>query len=189
MRTTLTILVLSLLSLALGAVRAAPAFGCSCIEMQVQDAIDATTPAAFVGIAVAVEDLGDGGRLPNGDWLAPMQWTFEVETVLAGDLPDVLVVGSGRDGGDCGYDFSAAGRIGVVANGQPGNLTTDICGGVWSADALLAAHGPGTSPFAASPPERSEPGDEGIPMWPIVFGGVALTIAASAVLWRRFDQI
>jgi len=165
---------------------AGPAFGCSCIEVRVEDAIRADSVAAFVGTAVSVVENADAGRLIGEAYVQPLTWTFEVETVLAGDVPALVEVGSGYGGGDCGYDFTNRGRVGVVAYGNGGQLTTDGCGGVWDADALLASHGPGIDPIAVTDVAAIEFVDTGPPawFWPGL-GAVGIVVIGFAVAGRR----
>ncbi|NNF70557.1 MAG: hypothetical protein HKN01_12365 [Acidimicrobiia bacterium] len=170
------LMTLALLGMALfgaQATTAAPAHACSCMIVPIEEAIRSDTPAAFVGVAVDVVDRGLGGGPGSG---LPRLWTFEVETVLAGELPGVVQVGSGFGDADCGYDFSNAGRIGIVAYDAGGELGTSICGGIWDADELIAAHGPGTEPLGASPPSVTEEGSgSGPPAW-IYYAGAALIL-------------
>jgi hypothetical protein len=182
------LLVFALVSATFGigvALPQAPAYGCSCAIVTVDEAIRPDTPAAFIGTAVAVADNPDAGFGGEG-YVPPRMWTFEVETVLAGELPEIIQVGSGSDGADCGYDFAAVGRVGVVTYGEPGSLTTGICGGVWGADELLAAYGPGTDPIpiAATPIVDSIGGGPPAWFWPVLAGG-ALALAGVGVASTR----
>lgn len=162
LRTILTAL-LVLMYGTIGVIAAAPAYGCSCIAISVEEAINEYTVAAFVGTPVSVEERPEGELI--GNVYAPLVWTFEVETVLYGELPEVVEVGSGLGGGDCGYDFSNTGRIGVVANGEVGALATGICGGVWDADALTGAFGPGSDPIPVVSEPANPVADSGPPVW------------------------
>ncbi len=177
-----TLLVLAAAFVAPAIANPAPAYGCSCVVMTVDEAIGPDTPAAFIGRPVSVADNPNGGLLGGDVWAEPRTWTFEVETVLVGDLPEVVEVGSGFGGGDCGYDFSDSGRVGVVAYGSPGNFSTGICGGVWDADALLAAYGPGFAPITVTAEPPPGPVDSGPPMWFwFVMGGVTVAAAGAAI--------
>ncbi len=100
-----------------------PARACSCIEFTIESAV-ADGVAAFVGVARA-----EHGESPRG-------WTFDVEAVVKGDLPDqVEVWQAGR--GECGPGFEIGSRVGVVVRREGDRYVTDICGGVWLADELL----------------------------------------------------
>lgn len=162
----------------------APAFACSCMPVTVEQAIFPDTAAAFVGVPVDVRENPDADR--PGLFGQPLVWTFEVETVLYGEVPALVEVGSGMGGGDCGYDFTDAGRIGIVAYGEPGQLATGICGGVWGADELVAAHGPGVPAIPVSEGPLSEPAAQGPPVW---FwwglGGVGAMTLGLVVIGRR----
>jgi hypothetical protein len=93
---------------------------------------------------------------------------------------------AGYGGGDCGYDFSNAGRVGVVASNNAGELSTGICGGVWDADALLAAYGPGSDPIPLMAGPVDGPVDTGPPLWFWwTFGAAALAAGALVAVGRR----
>lgn len=164
---------------------ASPAYGCSCAETSIESVVDPGTVAAFVGVPVAVMESTGPGRDPGDVYVAPLLWTFEVETVIVGDLAEMVEVGSGYGGGDCGVDFSHTGRVAVVAYGDPGNLTTGSCGGVWDADDFLAVHGPGVPPIPYVG-AASEPVDTGPPIW-VWWGaaGLVLATAAGVLISRR----
>ena len=182
-----TIALFGCLFTALGPITPPPAHACSCMQVLIEDAITDDTPAAFVGTAVAVEDRGRNAAGVG----VPLLWTFEVERVLAGELPSLIEVASGYGDADCGFDFSKVGRIGVVAYTSGAALATSICGGIWDADDLLAAHGPGVDPVDAEPvaappdPEQSTPR-----AWLWIAGGLAVIGLASTVLLgrRRRDE-
>ena len=167
-------------------ITAAPAYGCSCVEIQVHEAIDEHTAAAFIGTAVAVQERPDGGGVAGGGFVEPLVWTFEVETVLKGEVPGEVQVGSGLGDADCGYDFTNAGRVGVVAYGNGGGLSTGICGGVWDADTLLDAYGPGTAPTPLTVGPIDGPVETGPPQWFWwTLGSAALAAVGLLALGRR----
>jgi len=159
-------MILSLLAFgAVGVAGAPPAYGCSCAQVLVDEAINEYTVAAFVGTPVSVSENAESGRISEDVYVQPLAWTFEIETVLYGEVPEVVEVGSGHGGGDSGYDLSNAGRIGVVAYGEPGALPTGICGAVWDADALIGAYGPGTDPIPVVSVPANPMGGSGPPGW------------------------
>jgi hypothetical protein len=167
----------------LSGLQAAPAYGCSCVALNVEEAIGPDAVAAFIGRPVAVREIDPSAGV-DGDWVEPRRWTFEVEVVLAGELPALVEVGSGYGGGDCGYDFSESGRIGVVAYGRPGNLATGICGGVWNAELLLGAHGPGHAPIPVT--DTTPPRADGATLiWPWFAAGGSVVVAVAAMLVIR----
>ena len=116
---------------ALAAVTGPTAAACSCAEFTLDSAL-ADGDAAFVGSAV---DRNEGDA--TGFDMA-VRWSFEVSTVVKGELPATLEVWSGRDDGDCGVVFEFGEQVGVVLRRQGDRYTTNICGGVWLPDELLA---------------------------------------------------
>ena len=172
---------------------AVPAFACSCgTDVTVGDAVGPHTAVAFVGTAISVTEVGYPEELPieqqeqgiQGPEWAPLRWTFEVETVLVGDVPQTVDVGSGYGGGDCGVDFADVGRIGVVASNDDLGLATSICGGVWDADELIAAYGPGTDPGNVAVSTVGGSADSGALPWiwvglaaVVILAGLALTVS------------
>lgn len=150
---------------------APPAHGCSCIESRIVDAVTPETVAAFIGAPISSRDVG----YPEGQgWHEPVRWTFEVETVIAGDVPAAVEVGSGYGGGDCGVDFSSMDRVGIVAYDDDMGLATGICGGVWNADELLEAYGPGYAPLPV------EGQDNTSSLWALV---IAALVVGGSVLY------
>ena len=171
---------------------AVPAFACSCVPVTVGDAVRPHTAVAFVGTAISVTEVGYPEELPieqqeqgiQGPEWAPLRWTFEVETVLIGDAPERVMVGSGYGGGDCGVDFADLGRIGVVASNDDLGLATHSCGGVWDADELIAAYGPGTDPGNVAVSTEGGSADSGALPWiwaglasVVILAGLGLTIS------------
>lgn len=64
---------------------ATPAGACSCMEVTIEDAMRPEAVAAFVGTAVSVKDIGYTEGHDDEYW-GPLRWTFEVETVLLGEI-------------------------------------------------------------------------------------------------------
>ena len=169
------VVVIFLGAVLLGSVAVAPpASACSCVATDIDTVLD-NASAAFVGVAVDRTDAGQGIR-----------WGFEVETVLAGELSEFVVVSSGYGGGDCGHDFSQSGRVGVVAHSRDAGLATSICGGVWAAQELLEVHGPGYAPLSS---QRDEPTPaSGTPVWWWIAGGSALLVLATGLVVRSMRR-
>lgn len=155
------------------------AAACSCMPVEIEDAINEHTAAAFVGTAVASQDVGYPEEGHGNAWHEPVRWTFEVETMLHGDVPALVEVGSGYGGGDCGVDFSNRGRVGIVAYEDDLGWSTGTCGGVWNADALIAAHGPGQTPTPVD--GASLPGW----VWAVAAGAILLAGAVAAAMPKR----
>ena len=116
---------------AFAAVTGPTAAACSCAEYTLDSAL-AEGDAAFVGTAV---DRGEGDA--TGLDMA-VRWSFEVSSVVKGELPSTLDVWSGRDDGDCGVVFELGEPVGVVLRRRGDRYTTNICGGVWLPDELRA---------------------------------------------------
>lgn len=107
------------------------AVACSCAEFTVQSALG-EGDAAFVGAAVDREE-GDATGFDTA-----VRWTFEVSTVVKGELPAMLDVWSGQGDADCGAVFELGEPVGVVLRRQGDRYTTNTCGGVWLPDELRA---------------------------------------------------
>ena len=116
---------------ALAAVTGPTAAACSCAEFTLDSAL-AEGDAAFVGTAV---DRNEGDA--TGFDMA-VRWSFEVSSVVKGELPATLDVWSGQDDGDCGVVFEFEEPVGVVLRRNGDRYTTNICGGVWLPDELRA---------------------------------------------------
>ena len=130
------------------------------MEVTIEDAMRPEAVAAFVGTAVSMEDIGYTEGHDDEYW-GPLRWTFEVETVLLGEIHETVVVGSGCNSADCGIDFEHLGRVGIVAYEDGKGSSTGLCSGVWDADHLIAVHGPGSTPLPGAP----ETAAGGIPIW------------------------
>ena len=114
---------------ALAAVTGPTAAACSCAEFTLDSAL-AEGDAAFVGTAVDRNEGDDSG------FDMAVRWSFEVSSVVKGELPATLEVWSGRDDGDCGVVFEFGEPVGVVLRRNGDRYTTNICGGVWLPDEL-----------------------------------------------------
>jgi len=171
------------------------ASACSCAfpSKLIEDVIRPHIVAVFVGEAISVVDIGYPPETSDGEGevidYSPMRWTFQVETVLAGSLPEIVVVGSGRGEGDCGANFAELGRVGLVVRNDGAGLSTNTCGGVWDADELIREHGPGTDPIPLGMSATSGEQNESPPwVWVIAGGSVALAVGGLLVIVRRPSQ-
>jgi hypothetical protein len=102
---------------------------------------------AFVGALASVDrDLG-----PVYDSSTLVDFEFEVETALKGDIGQTIVVKSAVDGASCGFEMPLGARVGIlldrVGNQWEGNLCWTL-----DADALLAAAEGPPAPVSGSPP-------------------------------------
>ncbi len=163
---------------------AEPVSACSCMMTTVEESL-ARGVVAFVGEAVSVRDIGYPEPEDGDDWWGPQRWTFRVESVAKGSLNELVEVGTGYGDADCGADFSQHGRVGIIAHAGPKGFETNICGGIWEADVLLAA-----APDVSLPVPLPHPADSD-PLWWAwglgLAGSVGLFIVARGVSRRRDD--
>lgn len=138
------------LFLALGLVvqGALPAHGCSCM-MPDPFAGLAEADGAFVGTLVEV-DRGLGPITNSGELV---DFRFEVEASLKGDIGEAILVKSSSDGASCGIELPVGERAGFLLTRDPiaGEWEGNLC---WTMDAdllLSAAEGP-PEPVQGSPP-------------------------------------
>ncbi len=162
---------------------ATPASACSCASLGLDRILEGAA-AVFVGTPVGRYEIGHTQVDEDAPWQAPVRWQFEVDTVLVGDVAELVEVGTGYGEGDCGVDFSRTGRVGVVASRDALGFTTSSCSGVWAPDVLEAAAGPGSPP--APGPDRPAPAP-GVPAWflPSLVAIAALGLASAAGARRR----
>jgi hypothetical protein len=97
-------------------------------------------PIAFVGTMSGVVAGGSDHTL-----------TFDVDTVLAGEVPAQVEVVTANNSAACGIDANVGTRMAIFANDDQGFLTTSLCS-TTDADAAINALGPGTPPSAESSP-------------------------------------
>lgn len=141
-----------------------PAQACSCLAAPPEQMLK-FGPTAFVGTVTDVSAAA-GSKL----------MTFQVDTVLAGELPAVAEVWTASDGAACGIEAGVGARIATTE--EAGRLTSNLCSTA-DPDTAIQALGPGTAPL--------EPADLAAPFdWPAVWLGVgALTLIGGAWLAIR----
>ncbi|HWL48730.1 MAG TPA: hypothetical protein VNT92_02550 [Acidimicrobiia bacterium] len=125
---------------------ALPARGCSCMAPDPYAGL-VEADGAFVGALVSVDrDLG-----PVYDSSTLVDFQFEVEAALKGDIGETIVVKSAVEGASCGFEVPVGQRVGILLHRIGGEWQGTLCSTL-DADALLAAvEGPPT-PVAGSPP-------------------------------------
>jgi hypothetical protein len=101
---------------------------------------------AFVGTLVATdrdEPVTDTGTL--------IDYEFDVEAVLEGDIGETITVKSAADGAACGFEMPIGERVGVLLERSGGEWQGNLC---WTldADVLLEAAGGPPPPVVGSPP-------------------------------------
>ncbi len=91
--------------------------------------------AVFVGTVTSIKQRKtesvevERKRADTGEYLSPLIYTFVVHKSFSGVDGSEVEVGSGRGGGDCGYEFVQGAQYVVYAYGDPRNnlLSTSIC--------------------------------------------------------------
>ncbi|HJU51321.1 MAG TPA: hypothetical protein VJ815_03230 [Acidimicrobiia bacterium] len=145
---------------------ASPAHGCSCMVASPEQMLE-FGPIAFVGTMAGVAPGGNDHTL-----------TFEVDTVLAGDVPAQVEVVTANNSAACGIDANVGTRMAIFASDDQGFLTSNLCS-TTDADTAINALGPGTPPSA----ESSPPADFD---WQAVgLGAVALVVVGAVWLLGR----
>ena len=141
------VLVIALL-LGLGLVfqGALPARGCSCMAPDPYAGL-VEADGAFVGALVSVDrDLG-----PVYDSSTLVDYEFEVEAALKGDIGGTIVVRSAVEGASCGLETPVGARVGILLDRIDGEWQGTLCSTLDAAALLAAVKGPPT-PVAGSPP-------------------------------------
>ncbi len=110
-------------------VSAGPALACSCAGGRgLQNSVREDGVTAFVGVVRRVTQAVEGN-----------EYTFRVDSVLAGGLPRTVQAYSLSPSGDlCGVDLAVGDRVGFLLGRAEGRWVATTCGQV-EADALLAA--------------------------------------------------
>ena len=100
----------------------------------------------FVGALVNVDrNLG-----PVSDSSTLVDFEFEVEAALKGDIGETIVVKSAADGASCGFEMPVGARVGILLDRVGDQWEGNLC---WTLDAdtlLSAAKGP-PAPVSGSP--------------------------------------
>ena len=129
-------------------------------------------PTAFVGtVTEALPVGGVGDRIVH----------FEVETVLAGEVPTEVDVTTANNSAACGIEAAVGSRMAVFASDNGGILSASLCS-VADPEVAIAALGPGTAPSGTPAQVNAAPFD-----WQAVWlgaGAVAL-IGGAYLLTRR----
>jgi hypothetical protein len=120
----------------------------------------AEADGAFVGTLVEI----DKGLAPITDSGQLVDFHFEVEAALKGEIGDDIVVKSANSGASCGIEMPVGQRAGFVLTLENGEWQGNLCA-TFDADALLlAAEGP-PDPVEGSPPmimAITQMGDAGV---------------------------
>ena len=144
---------------------AGPANACSCALLEPNQMLE-FAPTAFVGtVTEAPAVLGRGG--------GSVFYTFEVETVLAGEVPSVVDVSTADNSAACGFEAAVGTRMAVFATDEGnGVLSSGLCS-TTDADLAIKALGPGTPPTEGSAPSPEGAGFDWQAVW-LGAGGLAV---------------
>ncbi len=102
-------------------------------------------PVAFVGTVTGGAPMGGAGGEST-------VFTFEVETVLAGDVPAQVDITTAGSSAACGLEAALGTRMAIFAVDEGnGVLSSGLCS-TTDADLAIKALGPGTPPSEANTP-------------------------------------
>jgi hypothetical protein len=138
-------LIALLLGLSLVVQGALPARACSCMAPDPYGGLE-EADGAFVGTLIET----DRGQ-PVADTGTLIDYVFDVETVLKGDIGDTITVKSAADGAACGFEMPLGERAGILLHRVDGQWEGNLC---WTLDAdtlLAVADGPPAPVTGASP--------------------------------------
>lgn len=111
-----------------------------------------------------------------------MAYTFEVETVLAGDVLSVVDVTTADNSAACGFEAAIGTRLAVFAVDEGnGVLSSGLCS-TTDADLAIKALGPGTPPTGGSAPSPEGAGFDWQAVW---LGAGGLVVVAGVWLGGR----
>lgn len=146
---------------------AGPAGACSCALLEPNQLLE-FAPTAFVGTVTGVPAVvGRGG--------GSVAYTFEVETVLAGEVPSVVDVTTADNGAACGFEAALGTRMAVFAADEGnGVLSSGLCS-TTDADLAIKVLGPGTPPTVGSVPSPAGAGFDWQAVW-LGAGGLVLVV-------------
>ena len=150
-----------------------PAFGCSCIEPDVEQLFTGHE-GAFVGTLIEAPSI-DEGFVDTAD---PVPYVFEVEAAYKGEITNPIIVMSSVGGASCGFVMGegASASVFVWSDGQQwqGGLCSTM-----GPEALL------DGPFEAiEVVEAEQPQGTSVARWALAGLGVA-GIAAAGVAYQR----
>ena len=152
---------------------AAPAGACSCALLEPNQLLE-FAPTAFVGTVTEVAVTGRGG--------GSVAYTFEVETVLAGEVPSVVDVTTAGNSAACGFEAALGTRMAVFAVDEGnGVLSSGLCS-TTDADLAIKALGPGTPPTGGN---VAGPADAAFDWQAVWLGAGGLVVVAGVWLAGR----
>ncbi|MGH8928662.1 MAG: hypothetical protein ACRDWH_09950 [Acidimicrobiia bacterium] len=149
---------------------AGPARACSCAMLEPEQMLE-SFPTAFVGTITGVTPSG------RGELGATHALTFEVETVLAGEVAREVDVVTADNSAGCGIDAVIGTRMAVFAADDGGILTSGLCSAT-DPDLAIAAVGPGSPLSGAAVPGEGSAFD-----WEAFWLGLGGVGVVGAVWW------
>ena len=154
--------------------RPAPAFACSCVMWE-PDEFAQQQDASFVGTLQA--QRGEA-------------WTFEVEQVFSGELPEVLTVHAPiDDGGNCGLFLEPGARVGIGLYGGDRGWETSGCSTIDAETLIEASDGYPPVAVEGTPAGSGNADDAGGIPWALLtvlgLGTLAVFGAAALIAKRR----
>ena len=157
--------------------RAEVAVACSCVSVVPSRDLP-KYDAAFVGNVLS--HRVEHPNAPIMSSIDPAYWTFDVDRVVKGNLPNQLVVRTASSGASCGLELRDGDRVGLLLTREGDAYTSGLCSQV-DPDVLARAVHRGT-PVAASTAD-----DSAWRWWAAGVGGglAALALAGVAVARRR----
>ena len=151
-----------------------PAHACSCAMVDPAQMLE-FGPVAFVGTVTAGPALVGAGE--------SAVFTFEVETVLAGEVPALVEVTTAASSAACGLEAALGTRMAIFAVDEGnGVLSSGLCS-TTDADLAIKALGPGTPPGEAGTP-TADPG-KGFDWQAVWLGTGGLAVVGAAWLAGR----
>jgi hypothetical protein len=155
---------------------AGPAHACSCAMLEPNEMLE-FAPTAFVGTVTVVPVVKGGG---GGSAI----FTFEVETVLAGEVPAVVEVSTADNSAACGFEAAIGTRMAVFAADEgDGVLSSGLCS-TTDPDVAIKALGPGNPPSEGSPSGSASSGF-GLDWQAIWLGAGGLAMVGAAWMVSR----
>ena len=123
------VLLLASITTGLFAVVPTPAHACSCVPPDPASDIE-TADAAVVAVLVKrgepkPEVMADGTSVINMG--QDVDWTFDVERVVKGDVGRQVVVRSAASGAACGYELQVGERAGLFLSGDGDDWRGSLC--------------------------------------------------------------
>lgn len=162
---------------------AGEARACSCAPSTPAETLKGAE-ASFVGTLLDVEEPTPG---PSGAIRLPgtVPYRFEVETVVAGDLPPEIDVMAPPTGPSCGLEVEVGERAAMALHREDGAWSSDLCSKADPAGLMAAGDPHPPTPTEAAPTEGASTTPPGRPVWPWTALAVGILGAVGAGVWVR----